>query len=112
LNLYQTQAARTLADPDDMGRLQTRYLSLVFGLFGEVGEVTELVKKGIFHKHGIDVPKLKIEIGDILWYLAGLCTISGLDLDDVMAANIAKLMKRYPKGFCAKDSMNRKGEEV
>lgn len=35
------------------------------GLVGEAGEVAELVKKGVFHRHGIDKEKLKNELGDV-----------------------------------------------
>jgi NTP pyrophosphatase (non-canonical NTP hydrolase) len=77
------------------------------GLAGEAGEVAELVKKSIFHRHGIDRSKLEKEIGDCLWYLAALCTKLDLKMGHIMDSNIAKLKERYPNGFSSEDSINR-----
>lgn len=70
-----------------------------------------MVKKGILHKHGLDKDKLANEIGDCLWYLAGLCTVIGLYLGDVMDGNIAKLEVRYPNGFDYEDSKHGKDKQ-
>ena len=69
------------------------------GLAGEAGEVAELVKKGIFHQHGIDQEKLKKELGDVLWYVAALCSNFGISLEDVMQHNVDKLKARFPDGW-------------
>lgn len=71
----------------------------VLGLTGEAGEVSDLVKKGIFHEKGIDLEHLKKELGDCAWYLAMICDACGFTLDDVMQTNIDKLKARYPQGF-------------
>ena len=47
------------------------------------------------------------ELGDICWYLAETATALGLSLEDIMAANIEKLRKRYPDGFDAERSVHR-----
>ena len=39
------------------------------------------------------------ELGDVLWYVAGLASHYGLSLDDIMAGNVAKLNARYPNGW-------------
>jgi NTP pyrophosphatase (non-canonical NTP hydrolase) len=69
------------------------------GLSGESGEVADLVKKGIFHQRGIDTDKLKKELGDVLWYLAALCTQFGWTMEEVMQLNIDKLKARFPEGY-------------
>lgn len=69
------------------------------GLTGEAGEVSDLVKKGIFHEKGIDLEHLKKELGDCAWYLAMICDACGFTLDDVVQTNIDKLKARYPQGF-------------
>lgn len=74
-------------------------LNGVLGLTGEAGEVSDLVKKGIFHEKGIDLEHLKKECGDVLWYVAMICEACGFNLDDVMQTNIDKLIARYPDGF-------------
>lgn len=69
------------------------------GITGEAGEVSDLIKKGIFHEKGIDLEHLKKELGDCAWYLAMICDACGFTLDDVMQTNIDKLKARYPQGF-------------
>ena len=77
------------------------------GLAGEAGEVANLAKKGVFHRHGLDKALLKTELGDVMWYVAALCTYLELDLAEVMQANIDKLELRYPNGFTFADSQKR-----
>lgn len=77
------------------------------GLTGEAGEVSDLVKKGIFHEKGIDLEHLKKELGDCVWYLAMICDACGFTLDDVMQTNIDKLKVRYPEGFDTYRANNR-----
>lgn len=79
----------------------------VLGLTGEAGEVSDLVKKGIFREKGLDLEHLKKELGDCAWYLAMICDACGFTLDDVMQTNIDKLRARYPKGFDTYRANNR-----
>ena len=79
----------------------------VMGLCGESGEAIDIVKKWLAQGHELDKEKLARELGDICWYLAETATALGYDLEDIMAANIEKLKKRYPAGFDAARSINR-----
>ena len=79
----------------------------VMGLCGESGEAIDIVKKWLAQGHELDEEKLAKELGDICWYLAETATALGLSLEDVMAANIEKLKKRYPEGFDTERSVNR-----
>lgn len=98
---YQKLAGRTLVTDPDTQLTQEEFMQLwnVVGLGGEVGEVTELFKKAIFHKHKLDKSQVKKELGDVCWYLAALAGSCGLDLSDIMEQNIEKLKARYPDGF-------------
>lgn len=109
-NQYQQEAARTLiSEPGfEIPGIDIMLVWCSVGLSGESGEVAEIIKKGIFHQHGIDNEKLFKEIGDCLWYLAGLCTILEIDMGAVMQSNIDKLKIRYPNGFTSQDSISRK----
>ena len=71
------------------------------GLSGEIGEVTDLLKKHLYHRNSkpLDVEKLKDELGDVLWYYFVLLDTLGLSFEEVMAANAAKLEERHPSGF-------------
>lgn len=82
------------------------------GLSGEVGELNDMVKKWIFHEEEMDWTHLKKELGDVLWYVALMCSSIGWELDDVMKMNIEKLEERYPEGFDPKRSAHRKEGDV
>jgi len=81
------------------------------GLCGESGEVSEKVKKLIRDKGGVidnDVrADLKKELGDVLWYVAQLCTELGLSMSDVAQGNIDKLASRMERGKISGDGDDR-----
>jgi NTP pyrophosphatase (non-canonical NTP hydrolase) len=107
-NKYQELAARTLNS--DISRNE-KLSMLSMGLAGEAGEVVDLLKKHVYHQHHLDVDKLRKELGDVLWYIAGLATINGMPMSIIAEVNVAKLKERYPDGFDVDRSINRKGEE-
>jgi NTP pyrophosphatase (non-canonical NTP hydrolase) len=47
------------------------------------------------------------EMGDILWYVADVCTLLGISLDDVATTNIAKLESRKQRGVLTGSGDNR-----
>ena len=101
---YQLLAARTINQALDEKELITNG---AMGLCGESGEVIDLVKKWRAQGHELDRVHLTEELGDVAWYLAETATAIGAELEDVLRANIEKLMKRYPEGFAAERSVNR-----
>ncbi len=106
---YQVLANRTLIDRPDF-EVTDEAVMIVWnavGLAGEAGEVCELVKKGVFHQHGLDRDKMIKELGDVLWYVAALCTKLNVGMDEVMETNIAKLHARYPEGYTSEASKRR-----
>lgn len=111
-NVYQKLASRTLIDaPEDaITSAETMLVWNALGLTGEAGEVADLIKKAIFHRHGLEDAtraKLKKELGDVCWYVAAVCSGLGFTLEDVMQGNIDKLQERYPEGFTSEASKNR-----
>ena len=79
----------------------------VMGLCGESGEAIDIVKKWLAQGHELDREKLSKELGDIAWYLAETATALDLSLEDIFAANIKKLKKRFPEGFDSERSIHR-----
>ena len=71
----------------------------VLGLNGEAGEVADEVKKIMRHGRQLDVERIALELGDVLWYVAETCRVLGLSLGYVAYRNIEKLQERYPNGF-------------
>lgn len=102
-NEYMREAARTLK-PQPIDR---SYANLAMGLAGESGEVVDLLKKMLFHGKNVAPADLEEELGDVLWYIATLCHISGLSLEAVAYKNVQKLKARYPDGFSEERSNNR-----
>ena len=83
----------------------------LFGLSGEVGELTDMVKKWIFHELNFDEEHAKKELGDVMWYVAMICESFNWSLDEIMQMNIEKLEKRYPDGFDVIKANNRSAED-
>ena len=77
------------------------------GLAGESGEVADAVKKHLYQGHTLDLPDMKEELGDVLWYVALACKCGGFSMSDLMRGNIEKLQRRYPDGFSAERSRGR-----
>lgn len=103
-NEYQKLAMTTRNKDMNM---KDMLVNSVMGLNGEAGEAIDLVKKYLYHNHELDIDKLKLELGDVLWYLAEAAEALDMSLEDVAKANIDKLKKRYPEGFDSKKSINR-----
>ena len=82
----------------------------LMGLNGEAGECIDILKKYYYQGHELDKDKLKDELGDVLWYIAETCIGLGITLEDIAKENIDKLKKRYPEGFKAERSVNRKDD--
>ena len=100
---YQALAART--QRRDLPLWATREHAL-FGLSAEVGEVMGLYQK-VHQGHPLDEHELRLEIGDVLWFVSELCDVTGWTLEEIATANIEKLRNRYPDHFSPELSMNR-----
>lgn len=79
--------------------MRSNLVNGALGLAGEAGEVSDSLKKNLFHGHAFNKESLVEELGDVLWYVALLAQAIETDLATVMALNIQKLTKRYPNGF-------------
>jgi NTP pyrophosphatase (non-canonical NTP hydrolase) len=108
LNDYQSLSARTLIDKQpEYSDLELSLIWNALGLAGESGEVVDLIKKQVCHKHGVDRDAIAKELGDVLWYIAAIATKLDLDLSEIADLNIDKLKARYPEGFSFDRSLNR-----
>lgn len=104
---YQKQALRT-ANVENYDK--EIMLNAVLGLNGETGEIADSIKKSRFQGHELNREHLIEELGDVLWYVSLMAYSLNINLSTVAKMNIDKLMKRYPEGFSAERSQNRKGE--
>lgn len=94
LEYYEERAlADRLSDADIMNMWN------LLGLLGEASEVAREILMAMRAGRGISREDLTKELGDVLWYVAALCSHNGLSLSDVMDANIKKLQHYYPNGY-------------
>lgn len=108
LREFQIAALRTLNT--DLPPLTTWEMQLdlcALGLAGESGEVVDLIKKALYHRHNLDRVKLKLELADTLWYLSNIATLNGFDMSDLLDLVIEKLKIRYPDKFTSQASIDR-----
>lgn len=106
LDEYQHRAIRTCTPSC------YNYHYMMGNLVAEVGEASGKVAKAIRKGEGAfvdgvftftanaddNVRLLKCELGDILWQLAGLCTVQGWSLEEVAEMNLRKLADRKQRG--------------
>ncbi|HUQ38871.1 MAG TPA: nucleoside triphosphate pyrophosphohydrolase family protein [Acidimicrobiales bacterium] len=104
---YQRQAART----GGAVAVDHPIVYPTLGLVNEAGEVAGKVKKIFRDRGGIvtdaDREALTLELGDVLWYLAEMCTQLDIDLGDVAESNLEKLRGRIERGTMAGDGDER-----
>jgi NTP pyrophosphatase (non-canonical NTP hydrolase) len=101
---YQYRAHETSLSIPKM-RLTPNQVYALAGVANEAGEVAGVLKKAIRGDYGdepeekdIFMDKLKGELGDVVWYLAEVCTQFGFDLGTIMSDNLDKLRSRQARG--------------
>lgn len=109
LDEYQRLAAKTALYPGRDEPTVAPYPAL--GLAGEAGEVCEQIKKAIRDDGGeiTDARRQQLhkELGDVMWYLAALCSELELKMGDVARGNIDKLADRQRRGVIGGDGDDR-----
>ena len=87
-----------------------RLLTGGIGICSEGGELLDLVKKLLFQGKEPTPElreKIKLELGDVMWYVQQVLIWGEWSLTEVLAENINKLDGRYPEGFSVDKSENR-----
>tara|TARA_Y100001972_G_scaffold40849_1_gene50486 strand:+ start:1360 stop:1758 length:399 start_codon:yes stop_codon:yes gene_type:complete len=104
-----------LAILEEQGVNPARLLTAGIGMAGEVGEFNEIIKKCLFQGKEVDKDRiihLQKELGDIMWYVAQACLALNTSIEKIIDMNTAKLEDRYPGGFDAFRSENRKEGDI
>lgn len=118
LEKYQKQAMNTCLPTCN------NFSYMLLNLVGEVGELASKVAKAIRKGEAtitgdqlrhpstrrIDnelEEAMMLEAGDILWQLAGLCSVMGWDLEEVARMNLDKLASRQQRGVIDGNGDNR-----
>lgn len=117
LNEYQHQAMSTCMESC------SNIAYMLTGLNAEVGEVNDKFAKAI-RKEQIAITRnnlatwadrtpedweanLQKELGDVMWFCAGICYVMGWQLGDIALQNIDKLQSRKQRGVIDGNGDNR-----
>ena len=88
------------------GDVNLRLLHASLGLTTEAAEIADIIKKHLMYGKTMDgFHHLIEECGDLLWYMAIICDVTGVSLEEIMRKNIEKLAKRFPREFLERDAM-------
>ena len=99
----------------EQGVEASRLLTAGIGMSGEIGEFNEIIKKCLFQGKEMDelrIIHLRKELGDIMWYIAQACLALNTNIEEIIDMNTTKLESRYPGGFDAFRSENRKEGDI
>jgi NTP pyrophosphatase (non-canonical NTP hydrolase) len=92
LDQYQKAAARTLNSRlNDRDRL----VDAAAGIAEEAGEVLAHVRKHLYQGRELNRETLAEELGDVLWCVAAVATLTDLDLSSIAELNQRKLAARH-----------------
>lgn len=97
---YETESTNNYFPPTEQRDLTKKVLVLA-------GEVSEMVKKFVYHGHDLDAVKMKMTLKVLIKNLAELAETYDITLEEVCEININKLKERYPNKFNSKDSVAR-----
>ena len=87
------------------------YVYPVMGLAEEAGEVSGKFAKAVRDCKGVISEERKTEIvkelGDVCWFVAEICTLLNVSMEEVMQKNIDKLTSRKERGVIKGEGDNR-----
>lgn len=105
---YQEWTKTTAIYPDAGKKNTQELMYCAIGLSSETGELANFVKK--IYRDG-DSPELRDlvqkELGDIIWYAARMADALGVELQDMIELNHAKIVSRQQRGVLAGSGDNR-----
>lgn len=112
-SLYLEKTART--DHSDYApvverisnELAAKLTHYSLGVGSESGELQNALKRFVAYGKPVDAVNIKEELGDLLWYMARIMVMFGWTMEEVLAANIAKLEARFPEKFSQEANDNR-----
>lgn len=103
---YQKKARKTAVYPE----IGKNIVYPTLGFVGEAGELADKVKKIFRDDGGKMKPEVRAaiinEIGDVLWYMAALCSELSVKMSEVAEGNLAKLDSRMRR-----DKIHGSGDE-
>lgn len=80
---------------DELSGIECHILHMTVGVAGEAGELLDAIKKNVIYRKPLDRVNVVEELGDLEFYMEGLRQSLDITREETLAANIAKLGKRY-----------------
>ena len=81
---------------------ERQLLYLVLALAGEAGELADHVKK-VLRDGTWDRDRLASELGDVIYYWAGLCAMAGCAPSELLERSVTTISTRIAKQAAARD---------
>lgn len=81
------------------------------GISGEAGEFLDCIKKHVVYAQPLNRENAIEELGDLEFYMEQARQQLGVSREEVLAANVAKLEKRYPISYTDQAAKERKDKE-
>ena len=89
LKQYIIESSRTCPD---LGLDFNNQMHMAIGISTEAGELLDAYKKKLAYNKSLDKTNVAEEIGDLCWYVANLCRILNLDLQEILQNNYVYCM--------------------
>lgn len=105
---YQALANRTAKELP----LHKALLHVTTGLAGEVGELSDAIKKAEIYGKDWDMENIAEELADVMWFVAYACNVFGFSMETIARENIEKLATRFPEGYSDFHAAARLDKEV
>ena len=111
------QLVRALLKPPaqilaELSPAKCNLIHLALGISGEAGEILDTIKKHTIYNKPLDVENLIEELGDMEFFLEALRQELNVSRDTIIAANKAKLSKRYNKGSYSNEQAIARADKV
>lgn len=95
----------------EMSQQQMDLLHMAIGVSGESGELLDATKRWAIYQKPLDRENVIEELGDLEFYLEGARQSLGITREEVIAANIEKLSKRYSAKYSNEAAIARKDKQ-
>lgn len=116
-SITHTELVRNLVKPGSMivstmTPEKAEFWHMATGISGEAGELLDAVKKHVIYTKPLDRENAIEEVGDLLFYIEGMCQLLGITVDEAKEKNIEKLRVRYSGGVYSDAAAQERADKV
>lgn len=116
IELKQSNMVRVLAKPGEdilssLTPAKCHLWHMITGVQGEVGELTDALKKHIIYGKELDRENVIEELGDVEFYLEGIRQGLEISRTETLTANQAKLAERYKGAYSDQAAIEREDKK-